>query len=227
MATGDAPVFDRALGAYLGFAVGDALGVTVEFTTRSEIAARYGVHCRMLGGGWLNLLPGQVTDDTEMTLAVGRAIIRHGGWDLEAACDEFGAWLKGVPVDVGNTCRRGIRRYLIEASMVAPFSEGDAGNGACMRNLPIALAALHDPALFDTWTLEQFTLPTTTRSQTARRSPSATWCVGFSSAAVSQSAERRRTRSSNSTPIFALSATTAFAVPSWSTLSGRFFTTTF
>jgi len=123
--------------------------------TRSEIAARYGVHCRMLGGGWLNLLPGQVTDDTEMTLAVGRAIIRHGGWDLEAACDEFGAWLKGVPVDVGNTCRRGIRRYLIEASMVAPFSEGDAGNGACMRNLPIALAALHDPALFETWTLEQ------------------------------------------------------------------------
>jgi ADP-ribosyl-[dinitrogen reductase] hydrolase len=154
-AGGDALVHDRALGAYLGFAVGDALGATVEFMTRSEIAAQYGVHCRMRGGGWLNLRPGQVTDDTEMTLAVGRAIIRRNGWDVEAACDEFAAWLKGVPVDVGNTCRRGIRRYMIEATVATPFSEGDAGNGACMRNLPVALAALYDPVRFETWTLQQ------------------------------------------------------------------------
>ena len=32
-----------ALAAYLGFACGDALGATVEFMTRPEIAARYGV----------------------------------------------------------------------------------------------------------------------------------------------------------------------------------------
>ena len=153
--TSEALVYDRALGSYFGFAVGDALGATVEFMTRSEIAARYGVHCRMIGGGWLNLRPGQVTDDTEMTLAVGRAIIQRGGWDLRAACDEFATWLKGVPVDVGNTCRRGIRRYLVDSSISAPPNEGDAGNGACMRNLPVALAALYDPVRFETWTLEQ------------------------------------------------------------------------
>jgi len=146
---------DRALGAYLGFAVGDALGATVEFMTSGEIAAQYGKHCRMTGGGWLKLEPGQVTDDTEMSLCVGRAIIEHGGWDAHAVCEAFAEWLRGVPADVGNTCRRGIRRYLHEGSVFTPPNDGDAGNGACMRNLPVALATLHSPDAFRAWTLEQ------------------------------------------------------------------------
>lgn len=150
-----ASIFDRALGAYLGFAVGDALGATVEFMTAGEIAVKYGIHARMIGGGWLNLRPGQITDDTEMTLCVGRAIIANNGWNLKACCDEFAHWLKRVPVDVGNTCRRGIRRYIVEGTMQATFSDGDAGNGACMRNLPVALATLGDDDRFRRWTLEQ------------------------------------------------------------------------
>ena len=35
---------DRALGAYLGLAIGDALGATVEFMRPREIEAQYGVH---------------------------------------------------------------------------------------------------------------------------------------------------------------------------------------
>lgn len=146
---------DRALGAYLGFAVGDALGATVEFMTAGEIAARHGNHCRIVGGGWLKLKPGQVTDDTEMTLCVGQAIIKAGGWDVGAVCEAFSEWLRGVPADVGNTCRRGIRRYIVDGTVSTPFNEGDAGNGACMRNLPVALATLKDPAAFEAWTLEQ------------------------------------------------------------------------
>ncbi len=126
----DAMLQDRALGAYLGFAIGDALGATVEFMTKGEIASRYGVHARMIGGGWLNLKPGQITDDTEMTLAVGRAMIAAGSWDLRAVCEEFVAWMRKVPVDVGNTCRRGIRRYMADGTMAGPANEGDAGNGA-------------------------------------------------------------------------------------------------
>jgi len=149
------PVMDRALGAYLGFAVGDALGATVEFMTANEIAAQHGKHCRMTGGGWLKLEPGHVTDDTEMTLCVGRAIVDGGGWNVRAVCDAFAEWLRGVPVDVGNTCRRGIRRYIVDGSVSAAPNEGDAGNGACMRNLPVTLATLNDPAAFRKWTLEQ------------------------------------------------------------------------
>lgn len=146
---------DRAVGAFLGFAVGDALGATVEFMTASEIAARYGSHCRMIGGGWLKLKPGQVTDDTEMALCVGRAIVKAEGWDAKGVCDAFSQWLRGVPADVGNTCRRGIRRYILEGTTTTPYNEGDAGNGACMRNLPVALATLNDPVAFQHWTLEQ------------------------------------------------------------------------
>lgn len=146
---------DRALGAYLGFAVGDALGATVESLTADEIAAQYGKHCRLIGGGWLKLKPGQVTDDTEMTLCVGRAILERGGWDAGAVCAAFAHWLRGGPADVGNTCRRGIRRFITDGSVAAPPGDGDAGNGACMRNLPVALATLGDPAAFRRWTLEQ------------------------------------------------------------------------
>ena len=46
---------DRALAAFLGFAIGDALGATVEFMTKREIAARYGIHRNIIGGGWLRL----------------------------------------------------------------------------------------------------------------------------------------------------------------------------
>lgn len=146
---------ERALGAYLGLAVGDALGATVEFMTPREIAHRYGVHDKIIGGGWLKLKAGQVTDDTEMSLALGRAIVDSGGFDLKAVAESFAAWLRKRPPDVGNTCRRGIRRYLLDGSLEAPPNPGDAGNGACMRNLPVVLATLGDAEGFTRHTLEQ------------------------------------------------------------------------
>ncbi|MDR3436171.1 ADP-ribosyl-[dinitrogen reductase] hydrolase [Telmatospirillum sp.] len=146
---------ERALGAFLGMAVGDALGATVEFLTKSEIAAKYGTHCRMIGGGWLKLKPGQVTDDTQMALYLGRAIVAADGWDLRVVSDQFVDWLKSKPVDVGNTCRRGIRRYMMDGTLSATFHEGDAGNGAAMRNLPVAIATVHDPEACAAWTIEQ------------------------------------------------------------------------
>ena len=62
----------RAVAAYVSLAIGDALGATVEFMTPREIAAQYGSHDRIRGGGWLKLRPGQVTDDTTMALALGQ-----------------------------------------------------------------------------------------------------------------------------------------------------------
>lgn len=150
----DAGLRERARGAYFGLAVGDALGAPVEFKTASEIRREFGVHHRMTGGGWLRLRPGQITDDTEMSLALGQAIVDAGGWNLQRIAEAFAAWLRGKPIDVGNTCRRGIQRFVRDGSLAAPSSE-DAGNGACMRNLPAVLFALHDAALLERCTLEQ------------------------------------------------------------------------
>jgi ADP-ribosyl-[dinitrogen reductase] hydrolase len=132
----------RAIGAYLGLAIGDALGGTVEFLTPSEIRAAYKVHRDMVGGGWLKLRRGQVTDDTEMTLALGRSILRTGRVDARAAADAFSDWMRRKPIDIGNTVRRGIAGYRRTGNPVSPPNELDAGNGACMRCLPIALATL-------------------------------------------------------------------------------------
>ena len=148
-------VENRALAAYLGFAIGDALGATVEFMTKREIAAEYGVHREIMGGGWLRLKPGQVTDDTQMALALGRSLVRCGGLDLRDVCEEFAAWLKSGPIDVGNTCRRGIRRYIVHGTVEGTFAPGDAGNGAAMRVLPVALATFGDPGKAEAWSLAQ------------------------------------------------------------------------
>jgi len=144
----------RALGAYLGLAVGDALGAPIEFLTAREIAQR-GVHREMTGGGWLKLKPGQITDDTEMSLCLGRAWLEAGGWNPKTAAEHFVGWLKHHPIDIGNTCRRGIRRYMLDGSLHGEPSEGDGGNGAAMRILPIALATYGDDALFQQVALEQ------------------------------------------------------------------------
>ncbi len=148
-------VRDRAMGAYLGLACGDALGATVEFLTKGEIASRFGVHRHIKGEGWLKLPPGAVTDDTEMSIHLGRAILSGPEWDVTRAAEEFAAWLKSVPVDVGDTTRRGIRRFIMKGTVWEPPQDHHAGNGALMRNLPVVLATLGDPEAMERWSLEQ------------------------------------------------------------------------
>lgn len=66
--------FDRVLGCFLGGAVGDALGATVEFLTLAEIRARYGT-AGVVGH------PGataEITDDTQMTLFTAEGLAASG-----------------------------------------------------------------------------------------------------------------------------------------------------
>jgi ADP-ribosyl-[dinitrogen reductase] hydrolase len=152
-------LFDRALGAYLGFAIGDALGATVEFMRPREIVAQYGVHRDIVGGGWLKLARGQVTDDTTMSLALGDALLQGGSDALfnllegddslvRSIGDAYVRWFKARPVDCGNTCRRGILRYLHDGTVAGEPNPGDGGNGALMRNLPAVLATLGNASAF-------------------------------------------------------------------------------
>ena len=133
---------DRAVGAYLGLAVGDALGATVEFMTPREIRAQCGVHAKLVGGGWLRLKPGQVTDDTTMSLALGDALLEVQGIDAGTIARHYDNWMRGKPVDIGNTVRRGLLYFRKCGETAVPLNEHDGGNGACMRTLPIALATL-------------------------------------------------------------------------------------
>jgi ADP-ribosyl-[dinitrogen reductase] hydrolase len=113
------------------------------------------VHQDIIGGGWLGLEAGQVTDDTQMSLALGQAIIDHQGWNLQAVADNFVAWLESGPPDIGNTCRRGITRYCDSGELSGLPRDDEAGNGACMRNLPVVLTTLNQPGYFHDWSLQQ------------------------------------------------------------------------
>lgn len=136
---------DHAVAAYLGLAIGDALGSTVEFMTPREIMAKYQVHDQLIGGGWLHLKPGQVTDDTTMALALGESILKQGKVDALAAAQAFDGWMRAKPVDIGNTVRRNLLQFRKTGNPAAPYSDHDAGNGAAMRLLPVALATLGQP----------------------------------------------------------------------------------
>ncbi|MES9852837.1 MAG: ADP-ribosyl-[dinitrogen reductase] hydrolase [Candidatus Thiodiazotropha sp. L084R] len=135
----------RAHSAYLGLAIGDALGATTEFLTPNEIKTQYGVHDSIKGGGWLHLKPGQVTDDTEMSLALGDALVKSGGVSAKSVAQAFSEWMRGKPIDIGNTVRRGIIQFRNTGNPWVEENEYDAGNGACMRCLPIAILYCNSP----------------------------------------------------------------------------------
>ncbi len=157
-------VQQRATGAYLGLAIGDALGATTEFMTPSEIKFKHKQHNKITGGGWLNLKPGQVTDDTEMTLALGESIIKNQAVIAEKVAQSFSDWMRSKPVDIGHTVRRGIIQFRNNGTTEVPENEHDAGNGACMRCLPIALSHWNKP-------LEQMLQANRVQSHVTHHSP--------------------------------------------------------
>lgn len=110
--------------------------------TPREIAHRYGIHRDIIGGGWLKLEKGSVTDDTEMSLALGRVILKQGRVDAIAAAEAFDAWMRTKPKDIGHTVRRGILHFRNSGVAESPPNDMDAGNGSCMRTLPVALCML-------------------------------------------------------------------------------------
>ena len=131
---------DVARGALYGVAVADALGATLEFMSAAEIARRYGTLRDIVGGGWLALRPGQVTDDTEMTLAVAEGIAEQPDAPVEAVGRRFIEWLDTQPRDVGRTCAVALnyarRRGWADAARFAHDNLGgrSAGNGSLMRS---------------------------------------------------------------------------------------------
>lgn len=129
----------KIAGAVYGFAIGDAMGATTEFMTDKQIKRTYGQVDDIVGGGWLNLKAGEVTDDTQMTMCVMDAAMESQG-DIgrfkDACVQNFIDWYKSNPPDVGGQCARGIVALMQGARTLDMRS---AGNGSLMRALPCAL----------------------------------------------------------------------------------------
>ena len=144
-------VRDRARGAFLGLAVGDALGATLEFEERDELTH----HTEMLGGGPFDLKPGQWTDDTSMAIALAESLIAHPKFDATDLMQRFVRWAEhgdysctGTCFDIGITTRLALSQFEKTGN---PFSGSDdedsAGNGSIMRIAPVAILTASDAAL--------------------------------------------------------------------------------
>ncbi|WP_152047595.1 ADP-ribosylglycohydrolase family protein [Aureimonas psammosilenae] len=149
----DPAVLDRAKGALLGLAVGDALGTTLEFTQRD--AQRH--HGEMRGGGPFDLGAGDWTDDTAMALALGCSLVEHQGFDPQDLMTRFVSWWRsgaysctGTCFDIGTQTRLALDRFERNGDPFAgSTNDMEAGNGSLMRISPVALFALHDDDLAD------------------------------------------------------------------------------
>lgn len=144
---------DRYAGVLLGLACGDALGGPVEFRHRDAIAAEFPDGVReFIGGGWLHLEPGEVTDDTQQTLILADALTATG-LDLERLAEGLIGWYRSNPKDIGNTTRIALEALAAgtpplaagEVALQARGAEGAASNGAVMRCAPVALRFRRDP----------------------------------------------------------------------------------
>ncbi len=127
-------------GAIYGFAIGDAMGATTEFMTDKQIKSQFGKVTDIIGGGWLNLEPGQITDDTEMTICVMDALMHYpdNPHKFEKVCaNNFVEWFKQGPKDIGGQCAKGI--YQVVLGKRIKTDNQALGNGSLMRAMPCAL----------------------------------------------------------------------------------------
>lgn len=136
----DTLIWDRIRGCAVGAAVGDAMGMPLEF---GPARSPERLEREMLPG---RLPAGSFTDDTEMALALAESLLASLGLDPDDLARRFVAWYKAHPADVGIHTRHVLSRMaagepweraVLAVQQTAPHS---AGNGSVMRCWPVALA---------------------------------------------------------------------------------------
>ncbi|WGM30606.1 ADP-ribosylglycohydrolase family protein [Brevundimonas sp. NIBR11] len=134
---------ERANGALLGLAVGDAVGTTLEFKARDS----YPPLTDMVGGGPFGLKPGQWTDDTAMALALADSLNACGGLNEQDLLGRFSEWwatgaysCTGHCFDIGATTQQALSRWRrTKGDHCGSTDAYSAGNGSLMRLAPVAI----------------------------------------------------------------------------------------
>lgn len=141
---------DRAVGALVGLALGDALGTTLEFKRRDE----HPLVTDLVGGGPFGLAPGEWTDDTSMALCLAESILECDRVEPADLMNRFVAWwqsghnsVTGECFDIGITTSSALQRFLdTNESLCGSTNPNSAGNGSLMRLAPVAIRWSQQPA---------------------------------------------------------------------------------
>ena len=138
-------MIDKIKAVIFGHAIGDALGVPVEFASRAELDNN--PITEMEGNGTYPVPKGSWSDDTSMSLATLASLAN--GLNYEDIMSKFCQWINeakytptGLVFDIGRATMKSLLSYdRNEAPAIecGQKSERDNGNGSLMRIHPVVL----------------------------------------------------------------------------------------
>jgi ADP-ribosyl-[dinitrogen reductase] hydrolase len=135
---------DNIDGCFLGMAVGDALGVPVEFKDR-DFLRRFPV-TTMTGNGTWGQPAGTWSDDSSLSFCLAESLVK--GYNLSDIGNSFVRWMKEgywgahhKVFDIGGTTRVAIQDLANGESPMhsGNFDEESNGNGSLMRIVPASI----------------------------------------------------------------------------------------
>lgn len=148
-------LLDRAYGALVGGAIGDAMGMPASFLTREQIKNTYGYIKDFLKPDddvqkyHGSLEAGNITDDTMESIIVSKVLIEHNGFSEEAFNNEMKKWAIEQKMLESTVIGPSTRRYLtalIEGRDPKETSGKGNTNGSAMRAAPIGVKYYNDIA---------------------------------------------------------------------------------
>lgn len=146
-------VQDRAYGALIGGAIGDAMGMPASFFTRDRIKEVYGYIDDFLDPDtdaqtWhADLKAGEITDDTMEGLIVARVLIDSGHFDRDVFIEQMRRWAVEQNMLETTVIGPSTRRFLtaiVEHRDPAETSKESTTNGSAMRVAPVGIKYYDD-----------------------------------------------------------------------------------
>ncbi len=140
---------ERTLGALMGVAYGDAMGMPSEFFTRAQIRQRFGEIRDLMPGHPDNFISstfqaGDVTDDTLLTLLVCEMLIENRGKvDPSLLVSKMLSWAGRVEKSkqvLGPSTRAALEK-IAQGTDMTEAGRGGTTNGAAMKVAPLGMIA--------------------------------------------------------------------------------------
>lgn len=139
---------ERYEGCFFGLAIGDALGYPTEFLSLEEIRKKYGSQ----GVTDLAGVPALHSDDTQMAMAVAKAVLQTGNGDLplfmEKLAGELVAWFRSPENDrsPGNTSIKACHNLEAGTNWKLSGVINSKGCGSAVRVAPLGLLEYQQPS---------------------------------------------------------------------------------
>lgn len=153
-------MINQIKGGFFGAAVGDALGVPVEFSARTALS--YNPVVSMRGYGVWHQPPGTFSDDSSLLFCTAESLSK--GFDLADMASTFVRWYKegywgahDVVFDIGNATRSALNRLIsgTDPTLSGGMMEHDNGNGSLMRILPLVYYLKNEPSAEERYRIVQ------------------------------------------------------------------------